>query len=88
MNNQRPFGRGRAQYSYKQRKRGQPVLANPLILKVPGRGIEPRTRGFSVHHLAEPGKHKSQILFKIYNDLTYMGQKSQVGANWQEVAPI
>ena len=25
-----------------------PNLANPLILKVPGRGIEPRTRGFSV----------------------------------------
>jgi hypothetical protein len=24
------------------------VLANPLFLKVPGRGIEPRTRGFSV----------------------------------------
>ena len=24
------------------------TLANPLIYKVPGRGIEPRTRGFSV----------------------------------------
>ena len=24
------------------------VLANPLKFKVPGRGIEPRTRGFSV----------------------------------------
>ena len=24
------------------------ILANPLVFKVPGRGIEPRTRGFSV----------------------------------------
>ena len=29
-------------------KGAKPELPNPLIYKVPGRGIEPRTRGFSV----------------------------------------
>ena len=37
-------------------------LVNPLILKVPGRGIEPRTREFSVHFFQKTIPHHFQVV--------------------------
>ena len=40
----------------------RPLSPNPLILQVPGRGIEPRTRGFSVQCRHQVISHHFQVL--------------------------
>ena len=48
MDNQKNFLRDGHNLGTINKKGVNLILPNPLILEVPGRGIEPRTRGFSV----------------------------------------
>jgi hypothetical protein len=56
--------------------------------KVPGRGIEPRTRGFSVQQWYNSNKHKKQISSCVYSNLGFATLKLKVGIDWQKSASI
>jgi hypothetical protein len=57
MINQKNFLRDRHNLGTINEKGANLVLANPLKFKVPGRGIEPRTRGFSVQFFYKAISH-------------------------------